>query len=359
MTMTSLAFHERLFMRIATWEGIRSVEVSRTEPPHAGPTDIVLDVSECGICGSDVHSFAEGSWIAKGMPLGHEFAGVVREAGAEVEDIAVGDRVTVNPAAYCGTCARCRDGHENMCENMSGASGGFSDQVLIPRARRDVNVFVLPDDVSFEAAAFLEPLSVAMRAVNQLKPPLDEPILVTGLGTIGQCVVQILVAQGASTVVGIDTSAIRREGALSSGATEVLDPAAGDIVEALLEKYGVTRSPYRDRSGAFGSAFECAGAAPVFDQLFQLVRAAGSVSLVALTAEPVKVDPNPVVQKEITVLGSFAYSTEDVKAAFDLLATRAVKPDELITHRFSLDDIEEAFEVQSRSSESIKVMVHP
>ncbi|MET4638117.1 alcohol dehydrogenase catalytic domain-containing protein [Mycetocola sp. 2940] len=346
-------------MRIATWEGIRSVEVSPIDAPTPGPTDLVLDVSACGICGSDVHSFAEGAWIAKGMPLGHEFAGVVREVGANVEGISVGDRVTVNPAAYCGHCARCLDGHENLCENMSGAAGGFSDRVLIPNARRDVNVFVLPDEVSFEAAAFLEPLSVAMRAINQLRPPLDEPILVTGLGTIGQCVVQILAAQGASRIVAIDTSPIRREGALASGATEVLDPTSEDVVDVLLEKYGVTRSPYRDRSGAFGAAFECAGAAPVFDQIFQLVRAAGSVSLVALTAQPITLDPNVVVQKEIRVVGSFAYSTEDVRGAFELLASKAVQPDRLITHRFQLGDIQEAFEVQSRSNESIKVMVSP
>ncbi|MBC7761796.1 MAG: alcohol dehydrogenase catalytic domain-containing protein [Candidatus Saccharibacteria bacterium] len=346
-------------MRVVTWEGIRSVEVSTVEVPLLGPGDVILDVAVCGICGSDVHSFAEGAWIVKGMPLGHEFAGVVREVGAKVKNIVVGDRVTVNPASYCGNCDRCRDQHENMCENMSGAAGGFSDRVLIPSARRDVNVFVLPDGVSFEAAAFLEPLSVAMRAVNQLQPPLDEPILVTGLGTIGQCVVQILAAQGASTIVAIDTSAIRREGALASGATEVLDPADADIVDLLLAKYGVTHSPYRERSGAFASAFECAGASPVFDQIFQLVRSAGSVSLVALTAEPVMLDPNPIVQKEIRVLGSFAYSTEDVKAAFNLIATQAVNPEILITHRFSLDEIGDAFETQSRSNDSIKVMVHP
>jgi len=346
-------------VRIATWEGIRSVEVSEVEDPSPGSGDLVIDVAACGICGSDVHSYVEGAWIAKGVPLGHEFSGTVREVGGAVEGIAVGDRITLNPAVYCGTCDRCRDGHANLCRAMGGASGGFADRVLVRDARRGVNVFVLPDELGFEAAAFLEPLSVANRAVRELDPPLDEPILVTGLGSIGQCVVQVLAAAGAKTIVAVDTSAVRRAAAERGGAHETLDPMSVDIVQELIGRYGATSSPYRPESGAFGAAFECAGAGPVFDQVFRLVRAAGGVSLIALTAAPITVDPNVVVQKELRVRGSFAYTTADVAAAFDLLATRAVRPEGLISHRFALADIGEAFETQSRSDESVKVMIHP
>lgn len=346
-------------MRIATWEDIGTIEVSETAPPQPGDHDIVIDMAECGICGSDVHSFNEGAWIAKGVALGHEFAGVVRELGSAVEGIALGDRVAMNPASYCGECDRCLDGHSNLCSRMSGSSGGFGDQILVRNALVGVNVFLIPDNVSFEAAAFLEPMSVAMRAVRETAPALDEPILVTGLGTIGQCVVQILHALGATTVVGVDTSEIRRQAGRASGATDTLDPLDVDVVATLLERYGTTSSPYRTESGTFGTAFECAGAPVVYDQLFQLVRAAGSVSLVALTAAPVTLDPNPVVQKELRLTGSFAYATRDCQEAFDLIASQRVRPENLITHRFALDDIEEAFTVQSRADLSVKVMVHP
>src|SRR4051812_17635998 len=118
-------------MRTATWEDIRTIEISDLPEPTASPSDIVIDMAACGICGSDVHSFVEGAWIAKGMPLGHEFAGTVREVGAEVAGIAVGDRVAMNPASYCGECDRCRSGQANLCRSMSGSSGGFGDRILI------------------------------------------------------------------------------------------------------------------------------------------------------------------------------------------------------------------------------------
>ena len=346
-------------MRVATWEDIRTVELTAAPPPAPGPGDIVIDVALCGICGSDVHSFAEGGWTFKGMALGHEIAGTISQVGAAVTGLVSGDRVTINPAVYCGNCDRCHDNRSNLCADMTGSGGGFSDQVLVHQAERDVNVFVLPDDVPFEAGAFLEPMAVAMRAVRELDPPLDEPIAVTGLGSIGQCVVQILAALGAKTIVAIETSAVRREAAVASGATEALDPLSCDVVAELIERYGSTSSPYRPDSGAFGSAFECAGAAPVFDQLFQLVRAAGSISLIALTARPVTLDPNRLVQKEIRVLGSFAYTTADMEAAFALIASRKVRPETLISHRFALADVQEAFEVQCRSDVSVKVMIHP
>jgi 2-desacetyl-2-hydroxyethyl bacteriochlorophyllide A dehydrogenase len=346
-------------MRIATWEDIRTIEVGDTPEPEMGPRDLLLDVALCGICGSDVHSYLEGAWIAKGIALGHEFAGIVTAVGEDVRDIAVGDRIAMNGALYCGECDQCRAGHGNLCRNMSGGSAGFADVAVVREARLDVNVFQLPDDLPFEAAAFLEPMSVAARAVRQLQPPLDEPVLVTGLGTIGQCVVQVLRAMGATTIVALDTSSLRRDAARKSGASAVLDPRDGDVVSTLLEAYGTTASPYRPEQGAFGSAFECAGAPPVFDQLFRLVRAGGSVSLVALTAKPITLDPNAVVQKELRVLGSFAYTTEDVRAAWQLIAARAVRPEHLITHTFALDDIADAFEAQSDSTASVKVMVHP
>lgn len=346
-------------MRVATWEGIRTVALSEVDDPIAGDRDVVIDVAACGICGSDVHSYVEGAWIAKGVPLGHEFSGTVRKVGTTVENIMIGDRITLNPAVYCGECDRCLDGHENLCSAMTGASGGFADRVLVRDARRDVNVFVLPPDLDFEAAAFLEPLSVAIRAVRELNPPLDEPILVMGLGSIGQCIVQVLAAFGAQTIVAVDTSRVRRDAASAGGADHTLDPRAVDVVQDLLSRYGTTSSPYRPDSGTFGAAFECSGAAPVFDQVFRLVRAAGSVSLVALTAAPITADPNVIVQKEIRVFGSFAYTTADTVAAFDLLASGAVRPQGLISHRFTLANIEEAFEAQSRSDESVKVMVHP
>lgn len=344
-------------MKVAIWESIGSMRVVEAPDPVCGATDVKLDIAWCGICGSDVHSFSEGAWIASGQPMGHEYTGVVTEVGDEVQGITIGDRVALNASNYCGTCDHCARGKSALCSNRVGAGPGFAEHVVVKNAEVGTNIFLLPDDVSLEDAAFLEPLSVAVRAIRELDPDLSEPILVTGLGTIGQCVVAALAAMGAKDIVAVDTSELRREAARQSGATHVLNPLETDMVTELLDCFGRTSSPYRPESGAFGSAFECSGAAVVFDQVFKLLRPAGKVSFVGLTSEPVRIETNWVVQKELRIYGSFAYATENVKEAFDLIATRAVEPSHLITHRFDLDDIQAAFEAQTDSESSVKVMV--
>lgn len=346
-------------MRVTTYDSVRRLSVIERPEPVAGDGDIVIATAQCGICGSDVHSFVEGAWISPGDAMGHEFAGTITQVGRDVVDLAVGDRVAINPLGPCGECERCSEGRMSLCSHLQGPGGGFSDYVLVPRARRDWTVFVLPEELSFDAAAFLEPMAVATRAVLKLDRPLDQPILVTGLGSIGQCVVQVLVALGASTIVTVDTSRVRREASLRSGAHFTFDPREVNLVEELIERFGRTSSPYRDTAGNFAAAFECSGAEPVFDQTLTIVRAGGRVALLGLTADPPRVDLNIAVQKEIELYGNFAYTPDDMRAAFDLIASRRVRPDELISHRFALDEVQQAFETQTRSDETLKVMVYP
>ncbi|MGW4479437.1 zinc-dependent alcohol dehydrogenase [Rhodococcus triatomae] len=346
-------------MKVATYQSIRTIKVDELTDPEVGPHDVVLSVRVCGICGTDVHSYLEGSWVTPGSGMGHEYAGIVTEVGREVADIAVGDRCAVNPIHSCGICTRCSEGRSNLCGDMTGASPGFAEKALVRGAKLGTNIFRLPDDVDFDAATFLEPMSVAVRAIRMTEPILDEPILVVGLGSIGQCIVQALRAYGSTTVVGVDTSELRRRTALRSGAHSVYDPADGDLVETLIGNFGCTPSPYHPRSGSFAAAFECAGAPGVLGQIATLIRAGGAVSLIAATDGPIEVDPTPFVQKEARLLGSFAYSPEDCSEAFELIASRRVHPDRLISHRFSLAEIDAAMQTQCQGNTSVKVVVQP
>lgn len=110
-------------MRSAVWQGIRSIALTDVDPPTPGPRDVVLDVAACGICGSDVHRYAEGAWAAVGMPMGHEFAGTVSAVGSDVVGLALGDRVAVNPAGPCGSCVQCTAGRTNLCAENRTARG--------------------------------------------------------------------------------------------------------------------------------------------------------------------------------------------------------------------------------------------
>ncbi|MBM9469158.1 zinc-dependent alcohol dehydrogenase [Nakamurella leprariae] len=345
-------------MRLATWEAIETVKLNDVPEPQPGPKDVVIDVGACGICGSDVHAYVEGAWIAPGVPLGHEFAGTVSWVGEEVAGLKVGDRVAANPAVPCGTCARCQDGRFNLCNNMSGSGGGFADKVLYKDGTVGQQLFIMPDNVSFEEAAFLEPLSVAARAVDHAEIKLDEPVLVFGLGSIGACVLQVLLAKGAKDIIVVDTSEARREAARKAGAHEVLDPIATDVVAHLLETRGTTTSPYQ-QSGAIGSIIDSSGAVQVLPGALTLLRAAGVLSLVGLASKDASININDIVQKEIRVQGSFAYTPADCAYAADLIATKTVDLTPLVSHKFNLDDISEAFETQRQTATSIKVMVSP
>ncbi|MBC7630968.1 alcohol dehydrogenase catalytic domain-containing protein [Aeromicrobium sp.] len=345
-------------MRVATWEAIRTIQLNDVEEPTPGPEDVMVDIRACGICGSDVHAFTDGAWVTPGARLGHEYAGVVSEVGAEVRGVVRGDRVTVNPVASCGSCPRCRAGEGNLCAHLDGSVGGFGDKVLVRNAGVGHRLFLLPDHISFEEAAFLEPLSVAYRAVNRARPEVGEPAIVFGLGTIGQCVTQMLKARGITDVIGVDTPPVRRAAALAAGAAEVIDPLADDVYESLAASRGRTSSSFHE-AGAIGSVFECSGAISVLPTALRVARAGAPLSMVALTALPSQIDLDTVVQKELRLLGSFAYTEVDFRNAFALLAAGRLPVAPLISHRFALADITAAFEVQNQTTSSIKVMIHP
>ncbi|MBB3082431.1 zinc-dependent alcohol dehydrogenase [Geodermatophilus sabuli] len=343
-------------MRSARWKGIRTISLDEVDDPRPGPADVVLDVQACGICGSDVHAYAEGAWITEGAPMGHEFAGTASEVGAEVAGIAVGDRVAVIPMGPCGTCPQCSVGHVNLCADLSNsARGGLSDRVLVPRAALGRQLYRMPDSLAFEEGAFLEPLSVATRAIRSAAPDLQGPILVTGLGSIGQCVLRVLQAYGATDVLGVDVSPPRLAVAAATGAA-VLDARSEDLRQHVLDRWGTTVSPYQ-RGGNVGTVFECSGALSVLDVLPELTAPAGTISIAGLTSETPRLDLNTVAQKELRLLGSFAYTPPDSAEAFRLLAEGEVQVAPLVSHRVPLSRVDEAFEAQHAVDGSVKVVV--
>ncbi|GEL23859.1 alcohol dehydrogenase [Pseudonocardia sulfidoxydans NBRC 16205] len=346
-------------MRSTRWQAIGSVGLVDTAAPQAGPHDVVLDVEACGICGSDVHAFAEGAWISAGDPMGHEFAGTVSAVGPQVSTFAVGDRVAVNPMGPCGSCGQCAGGSSNLCANPAHSSfGGLGDQVLVAHAESGARLFRLPDTMSFEEGAFLEPLSVAVRAVRCADPDLAAPVVVAGLGSIGQCVVRVLRAYGASDVVGIDVSTPRLRVAAATG-VDVLDAREGDVVAGLLDRWGTSDSPYQPGSGNVAAFFECSGAQPMINAATAVTRAGGTVALTGLSGHRPGVDLDTVVQKELRLRGTFAYTGDDATEAFRLLESGAVDVAPLVTHRIPLSRVDEAFAAQHATDGSVKVVVLP
>jgi 2-desacetyl-2-hydroxyethyl bacteriochlorophyllide A dehydrogenase len=337
------------------FKGIKDVQVEEVAEPEAGPDDVVVEVSACGICGSDLHTYLHGSFVEPGQVMGHEFAGEVVAAGDQVQGLAVGDRVTASPLVPCGECARCRERRFNLCAAAwttgiaYGRPGAFAERVRIPNSVAGENVFKLGDSVSDEAGATAEPLAVGVHAVRLAGDVEGATALVLGLGTIGQQVVQVLRARGAGRVVGIDLSELRLDAARTLGA-EALDGAQG-ITAALAAALGA--------DGEVDVVFECSGVPALANAALDTVKAGGTIVVLALYDDPVTFNPTVLVQKEIRLQGSIAYTGEDFGEAVALLTSGAVQHAPLITHRESLDSVADAFEVQLEKDRSLKVLVTP
>jgi (R,R)-butanediol dehydrogenase/meso-butanediol dehydrogenase/diacetyl reductase len=335
-------------MKAAVFQGVRQLSVQEVETPRAGADGVVLSVAMCGICGSDLHTYLHGSFVQPGQVMGHEFVGTVIETGSEVDGIAVGDRITASPLQPCNDCPRCAEGRYNLCAKAwtqgiaYGKPGAFAELVRIPAAEVGRNVFPLGSEISDEAGAMVEPLAVAVHAVTLAAP-------VTGLGTIGQQVVQTLRAHGAGRVIGVDVSELRLATARELGA-EVIDGRTG-LAESLRELLGP--------DGEVDAIFECTGVPAVADAALELVRAGGTIVVLALYDDPVTFNPTVLVQKEIRLQGSIAYTDADFTEAVALLSDGRVQVGPLITHVLGLDDIGSAFEVQLAKDRSLKVLVSP
>jgi (R,R)-butanediol dehydrogenase / meso-butanediol dehydrogenase / diacetyl reductase len=334
-------------MRAGVFRGVRQVPIEDVPDPTLGPRDIVLDVKACGICGSDLHTYLAAQLAEVGQVMGHEFSGEVVEVGAEVEGIAVGDRVTGPPIQPCGACGACRDGRSHLCETWTtrsiayGLPGGFAERLRIPDATLDENVCKLPRSLTFEDGALVEPLAVGVHAVGRADPRPGDVAVVLGLGTIGLQVAQVLLARGLTQVIGADLSPLRRAVAAELGvravsADELAAVAGGQPVDVV---------------------FEATGAPALVQSAMELVRPAGTVVLIALYEEPAQIVPTLAVQKELTVRGSAIFTPEEFREAIALLASGKVRGEPLITHRLALEDLGAAFEAQLDKDAAIKVMV--
>jgi (R,R)-butanediol dehydrogenase/meso-butanediol dehydrogenase/diacetyl reductase len=337
-------------VRVGVYRGIRTVTVEEAPEPVAGPSDIVLDVKACGICGSDLHTFLEGALVRPGQVLGHEFSGEVVEVGAAVSGISPGDRVTGIPIQPCGDCRRCAEGLGHLCEHMHetgigfGIPGAFADRLRIPNATLGVNTHLLPDELSHEDGASVEPLGIGVHCVRRSGARAGQTAFVFGLGTIGLHVAQVLLAEGVSPVIGADLSELRRRKA------EELGVAALESADAAADVLG-------DRE--LDHVFECTGVPALVQASIDLVRPRGTVTIVALYDERATIDPMVLLHKEATIVAGAMVTPEDFADSLELLRSGRAVGEPLITHREKLADLPAAFELQCDKDATIKVMVSP
>lgn len=321
-----------------------SFSLDEVAAPVPGERDVVVDVAACGICGSDLGYVAMGGLTGPGvpMPLGHELAGTISAVGAAVTGVEVGQRVVVNPM-----------GAGNQIGN-GGPEGGFAPQLLVRNAAAGDALLALPDALSFEQGALVEPLSVATHGINQADLKPDSRVVVLGAGPIGLAAVAVLKYRGLRDVAIVDLSEQRLERARALGADHTL--AGGRPLASLLGDIHGSVEFFGMPVPATDVYIEATGARPVVEDVLQSIRPGGTLVVLGLHKEPVSLDLVNLLAREITIKGSMAYPTE-FPEAIDMLASGRVDLSPMISHRFSLDRFDEAFATASDPVRAAKVMV--
>jgi threonine 3-dehydrogenase len=334
------------------------LEYSENVPdPTPGDDEVVVQVEAASICGSDVDLYewtAMAQAMEPALPLvvGHEIGGVVAAVGRRVRRLAIGDRVALETHIFCGSCSACRRGDGHNCERLRvlgfTRNGGFADYTCVPES---VCVPV-PESVSAETAAILEPFGVAVHALQRagLQRVAGAAVLVNGCGPIGLFILTLASVFGASTLVGVEPNPYRRGLAGKLGAT-VLDPRAGDVT-GQCEALGL-------RQGGFDLAFEVSGVKGMVTQLLEVVRREGTVVTVGHPGEATPIDIARYINKKgIELRGVFGrrvWETWDL--ALDLVSSGQVSPDWLVTHRLPFSEAESA--IKLLRSDAAKIILRP
>jgi (R,R)-butanediol dehydrogenase / meso-butanediol dehydrogenase / diacetyl reductase len=350
-------------MRALRYHGREDLRVDDVPEPHAAAAEVVLEVAWCGICGTDLHEYLTGPTIitrephpATGgrlpMTVGHELSGRVVEVGPGVDHLREGERVVVDPCIACGACWYCRTGETVRCDRIAYVGmhrdGGMARYVAVPANL----VHALPDAVSDEAGALIEPLTVGMRAVRRSGLRAGDCAAVVGAGPIGLLTLAVARAAGAGEVHVVERSPTRRRVALDLGATRVHDPADGDPAEQV-------RAATTAGRGA-DVAFECVGLGVTLAAAIGATRKGGTTVVLGFFDEPATVNVNDVLLSERTVRGSTG-SVDDFPRTIALVADGRIDVTPLISDRLALADaVERGFGSLVRSRDAhVKILVGP
>jgi L-iditol 2-dehydrogenase len=326
------------------------IEFRDIEKPQLKPDQVMLQTKRIGVCGSDIHVY-HGLHPYTGYPIvqGHEVSGLVSAVGNAVQGFSVGDKITFAPQVVCGTCYPCRNGMYHICENLKvmGFQTNGTAQEFFPLPA-DI-VFKLPDTMSLNHAAMIEPISVAVHAVLKGGTLKGKQVLVLGAGTIGNLVAQVSKAFGAEAVMITDISPYKLQKAKACGIDYTINTAREDLNQAILSHFGPDRSDL---------ILECVGAQETITQAVNYARKGTTIVVVGVFGVKPVVDLGLVQDRELKLVGTLMYQNSDYQIAIDLVDRGVMALDNLITHRFPFAQYLEAYHaIEESHGEYMKVMI--
>lgn len=338
-------------MKQARLVDIEKVQVEETDVPAVSGSDVLVEVQRCGICGSDLHMYYGESPLKPPLIQGHEFSGVVVDAGSDADPFSVGDRVVIEPGIPAGDSPLCDEEHYNVCPSLEvlGAQrpGGLSQYVVVPKRA----LLKLPQELSFEEGALVEPFSFAVHVNERGGTNSATRMVILGGGTVGLSVLQVAKAMDAGFVAVSEPSKFKRTLAGRLGASRTLDPRSATVEAELLQ---------RDNAGGFDVIYDCVCNQQSMNQALALVRPQGRIVLVGISMESISFEPLRVLTREIDIIGVNMYRRKHFDEALRLATAGKLDMRSMISATFPISEVPEAYKtLEENGPNLVKVLIDP
>jgi len=341
-------------MKVAAYHAPEDIRIEERPVPEVGSGDVIVRVTACGLCGTDLHKYLH-STVPAGTVLGHEVVGRIEKVGADVAHLTEGERVAVFHHIPCFVCSYCRRGHHSMCQAFKPVNifpGGFSECLRVSGTSVASGIIKIPDHVSDTEAAVVELSACCLRAILQCRLEPGNSVVVIGAGPVGCVHIQLLCALGIGPIIAIDIVPERLEAARRFGATAVINAADGDV-----------RSHVHDILGGDGgnAVILAVGNKKAIATAFEVVGKGGLISFFAECPpdNEFAVDPNLLYHKELTLSGSYSSSPFEQRMAMELVSSGRVRFGEIVTNQFPLEKLQEAIELALSPGRSLKIVITP
>ena len=331
---------------------IRFEKVKIPEPKEG---EILVRIKAALTCGTDLKTYRRGHpLLIKKIPsgFGHEFSGIIEKLGENVEGFEVGERVVAANSAPCGECFFCKKGEYNLCENLEFLNGAYAQYIVIPKQIVKKNLYKIPDNISFEEAAFVEPLSNVIHGVEKAEIKEGMSVGIMGLGPIGLMFAKVAKLKGAKVIASAGNPVKLELAKTFAKADEIIDRKNKDYIKEFVN--------FSEEKKGLDVAVDCVGLPEIWEQLPQTVRKGGTVMLFGgcKSGTTVTFDTRRLHYDEVKLVAAFHHTPKYIKAALDMISNREIDVKKLITCEMPLSKTKEALEMQG-SSKAIKVVLKP
>ena len=336
-------------MKRATMTAPGQIQIDETVAPTPGPGQVLLRIQRIGVCGSDIHVFhGKHPYTSYPVVQGHEFSALVAAVGPGVQGIEVGNKVTAMPQIVCGKCGPCLRGDEHICDALrvqGFQAPGCAQELWVTAADKIVK---LPDHFSFEQGALVEPISVAVHAIQRAGKLAGRRAVVLGAGPIGNLVGQAARAAGARVLI-TDLSEHRLEIARRCGLSETSNPAREELKEASQRVFGAE---------GFDLAFECVGVEATLDAAVSTLAKGGTLIVVGVFGDKPRVDLGLVQDRELRISGTLMYQRPDYEQAVAWIASGDIVTEPLMSEHFAFSDYLQAYHhIEHKRDQTMKVFI--